>query len=922
MTMKSPETQRRLSLYILPVLIGLGGIVYAQQLDAPVWRSIALLVSVALPLFAAGNLLARFRTSTLERFIMLSGVLMLILGAAFSVSDLSDSLAEIRYMDQSVVNASRIIGMLSLFLGLFVVLFSAVRTSEGIDEITERFRLLAEHISEGFLLTTPDGVIRLVNQKALNMFGMQREDVVGRNARDVASVLKIKNIAEQIEQRADGIASEYEVVVNTDNDERVFLINGAPVFNQQRQHTLTMATVRDVTEHRKLTRRVEESARNLQQLVEEQTRKLHRSEGRLRQLLLSMNEGFLTINLNHEIHFANAQAQALLKADEERLLGSSVFNFVAGADRHRLLNLFARAVEERAGTGLRQEIELVDGKGVGQPTVIGLAYLNAQETEDRGYSLVITPVADLKRMQRQLVLRARELEQANEELRQHDRAKDSFLSNVSHELRTPLTTIQGYIELFMENTLGEITESQRNALAVMQRNAAHLLMHINEMIEFSRMQIRGIQVVYDLYNAVALAREAVLAIHPAALEKEIAVHLDIPDAPRYCWGDRDKLRQVLGILLNNAVKFTKKGGEVVLHLSVKEGGDTVLSVRDTGIGIAQEHQKQIFTRFFQVDSSKTREHEGAGIGLTIAHNIVNAHNGEITVHSALGKGAVFTVLLPNTAFITDVARDTDAVNIESRILLIAENEACHEALASVLSPTEGPVLYAPSGYQAARQLPESKVDLIIINDAPADIAGEATLRVLRNQLESCPTQVIILTSKGGDTIRGIVQENAGLQFLFKPFTAEALVDRIREMRAGESTGVAVGTDAVYSTVKHKPFVVVLDSDPGFLEWTEMALLYYNIECHCSTSSGHGIEAARAVKPVAVFIDADTPPTLGAAAMEQFKADPAVSDVPIYAMTGTGAVALEKRNGNGIAGVLRKPFPITEMAEIIRSLMAE
>ncbi len=911
------DTQRRLTFYVIPVLIGLGGVVYSQQLDSLFWRSIALIISISLPLYAGGNLLARYRTSTLERLGMLSGVLMLILGAAFSVSGLTDSLAETEYVHESVINASRIIGMLSLFLGLFVVLFSVVRAGESIDEIAERFRFLAEHISEGFILSLPDGAIILVNQKVLDMFGATRKAVVGRNARDLAFSFGLDAITDELDVRAEGVASEYEVVLQVNNQERVLLINGAPVFNQQGRHTLTMATVRDITEHRRLTQRVEQYAQGLQQLVEEQTRKLHQSEERWRQLVLSMNEGLLTLDQGHRVRFANEQAGALLKCEMSQLIGRDMFDFTDGVGHTRLLQLFARAVQETPGKGLRQEIEFIDGKGGALSAVVGVAWLNAPKESERGYSLVITPIAELKRMQHQLQMRARELERANEELRLHDRAKDSFLSNVSHELRTPLTTIQGYIEMFLDASLGDISETQRRALTVMERNAQHLLNHINEMIEFSRMQIRGIQIVINLFDARALAHEAVGAILPSAREKGLEVSLEAPESPVYAWGDRGKLDQALGVLLNNAVKFTEKGGKVTLRVAVERESCLFMAVSDTGIGIAPDYHEKIFNRFFQVDSSKTRQYEGAGIGLSIARNIVQAHGGEIQVESARGEGAAFNIRLPDAIFADEVALDENETLLGLRVLIVDESPERRKALSSFPPFDRCQPIFAANGYKGAREAVLSKADLIIINDAPADVAGETSLRVIRQQPETATTPVIVLTNEGGDVIKRTIDLQADIHFIFKPFPADVLVRRMRRIYMGTTSSVErEAIEDLYQAQKNKPFVIIVDADPGFLEWVETALGYHDIEVHCTSSPARALEAAKSLKPDAVFIDADTPPMLLNDTLAMFNADKAMGDAPIYLLTGMANAGAGANQASGVAGTLQKPFPISDMTEII------
>lgn len=909
------ETQRRVTFFVVPVLIGLGGVVYSQQLDSTFWRYVALSISLALPLYSAGNLLSRYQTSILERVGMVLGVLMLILGAAYSFSGLPAG--NDGYAGNSFINVSQVIGMLSLFLGLFVVLYAIIRTGAGIDELADRFRFLAEHISEGFILSMPDGVILHVNQQVLDMFAMTREEVIGRNARELASGFGLDTIALQFDARAEGVASEYEVVWHVGDTEHVFLINGAPIFNKQGHHTLTMATVRDITEYRRLTQRVEQYAKDLQKQVDEQTLKLHQSENRLSLLLYSMNDGFLTLDMEYRIRFVNMQGVALLKSTNESLEGKSIFDYVDKVGRSRLLNLFVRALAESAGRGLRQEVEFIDAESGTFPALAGVAYLSDPDEDKAGYSLVVTPIAELKRMQQQLVLRARELERVNEELRLHDRAKDSFLSNVTHELRTPLTTIQGYIEMFLGNNLGDISESQRHALTVMDRNARHLLNHINEMIEFSRMQIRGIQLVIDLYDAVVLARESVAAILPSSTEKRIEVVCDTPNEPLYAWGDRDKIRQLLGIFLNNAIKFTEAEGKIVVGVRKENETDIVFSVGDTGIGIDPSLHEKIFTRFFQADSSKTRKYEGAGIGLSIAQNIVQAHGGCITLESDLGKGANFTVILPGCSFIREISSETMEQARECRVLVIEENDERRGALCSFHPLDKCQVSFAPNGYIAARKLSDANPDIIIINDAPSDVAGESSLRFLRQQPGTAEVPAIVLTHEGSDFVKRSVDAEFNARFLFKPFAAEALAQLFSQITAGVSMSTTQALKELYQSPTAKPMAIVIDTDPGFLEWVDSALRYYNIEAYCTVNPMHMFESGGLIHPPdVVFIDADVPSRQIAEVFRLLHSHEQTRGKPVYMLTSMADTHVRPAMGT-VVGVLHKPFPISDMTEIIR-----
>ena len=905
------DMQRRLTFFVIPVLIGMGGVVFSQQFAGPVWRWLTVIISLALPIYAGGNLLARFHTSRIERLAMLSGVLMLILGAIFSVSGLAGAVLGDFMQFEAVAAASRIIGLGSLFLGLFVVLFSVARTGEDTAELAERFRLLAEQISEGFILSTADGTVCLVNQRMLDMFGVAREEVIGRNARDLADQFNMMPIQEQLNNRALGVASEYEVHIQVEGREKVLMFNGAPVFDRQGRHTATIATVRDMTELVMLTRRVEQYAKGLQQLVEEQTRRLQASEERFRGLLLTMNEGFLTVDANYRIRFVNARMGDLLKVPETEMTGGEIFSFVEDASRSRLLGLLARA-SERSEKTLRQEIEFIDSEGRLVPTVVAAAALPEGGEDESGHSLVVTGIADIKRMQQKLALRARELERANEELRMHDRAKDSFLSNVSHELRTPLSTIQGYVEMFGAGSLGPLSDPQTGAIKVMDRNVERLLGLINEMIEFSRMQIRGIQIVQNLFRPDAVTNEAAAAIHPDALEKQLEVSIDFTNAPAFVWADRDKIAQVFGILLNNAVKFTPRSGRIRVLVEQSGERDLVFSVADTGIGIDAAFHQRIFDRFFQVDSSKTRQYEGTGIGLSIAKNIVEAHGGAISVSSAHGEGSCFTVRLPGAVARPPGGGESLRGLERLRVLAASEREEFADALRALIGHGVAEIEWAPSGYQCVRKAAAGTTDLLLLNEASSDVLGKTTMRLFRQNPATQPIPALVLTTESESDINEVRGQWTATDFIVKPFTSERLVEVLRRLMAGagEEAG-GLGDQHPVHALKRCVFVV--DADPGLLEWMATALKYRDIGCFCTTTPHAAADMAQTLRPDAILLDGDVPPARVIDAIKVFRDCPATHVTPVYMMTGVGKPEFDRLD---VAGVLHKPLSINEITDVI------
>jgi len=230
--------------------------------------------------------------------------------------------------------------------------------------------------------------------------------------------------------------------------------------------------------------------------------------------------------------------------------------------------------------------------------------------------------------------------------------KANFLATVSHELRTPLTSIISTFELLMQNSLGELTVDQREFIETSKEQGKILSDLIDNLIDLSSLEANQIELTFAPIEMGNLALEIAEFAKKSADAKglQFALHLH-PDLPPII-GDRVKLERMLKALISNAVKFTKDGG-VKVAIRLKMHGNppqewVLISIRDTGIGIAQEDFGRIFDKFYQVDNSTTREFRGSGIGLSVCKAIVEAHHGHIWVESEVRQGATFHVLLPLT----------------------------------------------------------------------------------------------------------------------------------------------------------------------------------------------------------------------------------------------------------------------------------
>jgi signal transduction histidine kinase len=238
----------------------------------------------------------------------------------------------------------------------------------------------------------------------------------------------------------------------------------------------------------------------------------------------------------------------------------------------------------------------------------------------------------------------RELEEKSRQLEAASRHKSEFLANMSHELRTPLNAVLGYAELIQDGIYGEVPAKMKEVLERIQQNGRHLLGLINDVLDLSKIEAGQLTLSPTDYSMRELVLDVVGATEALAAEKKLALEVDVASDLPPGRGDERRLIQVLINLVSNAIKFTEAGSVGIRARA--EDGSFLVTVTDTGVGIAPEHRERIFEEFQQVDSSSTRKKGGTGLGLAIAKRIVELHGGRIWVDSTPGQGSIFTFTLP------------------------------------------------------------------------------------------------------------------------------------------------------------------------------------------------------------------------------------------------------------------------------------
>ncbi len=274
----------------------------------------------------------------------------------------------------------------------------------------------------------------------------------------------------------------------------------------------------------------------------------------------------------------------------------------------------------------------------------------------------VASVAGSAWLKRQVVLRTRELEDANREMeariaertrelavateqaRESDRLKSAFLATMSHELRTPLNSIIGFTGILLQGLPGPLNAEQAKQLGMVQESARHLLALINDVLDLSKIEAGEMLLAPAPFDPRETLAKVAGLVAPLAGKAGLDLRIECSRAPGKVWADPRRFEQVVLNLVQNAIKFTEHGSVTVS--CVREGADLRLTVSDTGIGIRPEDLGRLFRPFHQIDAGLARRREGSGLGLSICRRLVEMMGGSITVESRPGEGSAFTVRIP------------------------------------------------------------------------------------------------------------------------------------------------------------------------------------------------------------------------------------------------------------------------------------
>lgn len=279
-----------------------------------------------------------------------------------------------------------------------------------------------------------------------------------------------------------------------------------------------------------------------------------------------------------------------------------------------------------------------------------LTAVPGQSGELSGYLATAEDVTEREKSHRAMLLTVQHQRTAVERLQELERVKGDFVSTVSHELRTPITSIIGYTELLEDGLVGELSDSQREVIDRVDRNGRRLLLLVEDLLTLSQIESSALKIEPVVTDIRSVVTNAHAALEETLAKRSLDVIVSTPPEPVVHHGDPVQLERMVANLLTNAIKFTPDGGTVEVSLR-SDGEFSEIMVKDDGMGITEDDQSRLFTRFFRSTPATEQAIQGTGLGLTIVQAIVALHGGRIAVSSAYGQGTTVTVTIPRVALV-------------------------------------------------------------------------------------------------------------------------------------------------------------------------------------------------------------------------------------------------------------------------------
>ncbi|WP_321495171.1 response regulator [uncultured Desulfobacter sp.] len=706
-----------------------------------------------------------------------------------------------------------------------------------------------------------------------------------------------------------------------------------------------LSNIRNITQQlSKSQQKLSDANRLLEYRVDQRTSEILEAKTQFESLVENMGDSFVVYRYEPDgtVFYVNSSVKSVFGISREKILGADWSKIIQWSG-----DSLARA---QANT-----VKLLTGKTVFAQTERSFIHPDGRERfvrtsdhvvrDNKGNVISIDGFLEEITLSRKTEMEKRQSEEAllvaNQNLTQSvllaeemaekaksaNKAKSEFLANMSHEIRTPMNAIIGMSSLALQMDLEEKT---RNYISKVHSSAESLLGILNDILDFSKIESGKMDLEHIDFCLEDVMLNLLNVIGIKAGRKGLEVMYNVfPEIPVALAGDPMRLGQILLNLCNNAVKFTDRGGDIVVSVSMDKEGDLGnkvrlrFSVKDSGIGMSTEEQKKLFQPFSQADTSVTRKYGGTGLGLSISNQLVRMMGGRMWVESEQGAGSTFYF----TALFGKQEKQPTALRINGltslHILIVDDNDSSRDILTRQLSSCNATCDQAHSGEAALTMLKQmdehDPYDLVLMDWRMPGLDGIETARLIQNEtrLAHLPT-IIMISAYDRLQIHKAVKDLKLAGFLAKPIMPSTLHNAIlRAMghKTIESDLSANSPEKVTTAIdKLRGARVLLVEDNEINQELAMELLVnHGIQVDCAFNGQQALERLGQQHYDGVLMDCQMPVMDGYTATQKIRQNPGFKKLPIIAMTAHAMVGdRQKTLDAGMNDYISKPLNVGRM----------
>jgi len=522
------------------------------------------------------------------------------------------------------------------------------KTYDALVMVENKYQNLYDNSPDLIRTIDLNGIIVNCNKSYGKNLGYTKEEILQGSIFKHTAERSHADLQKGIEEwKESGVISNIEIwLKRKDGSTFPTLFSGNSLFDEKGKLMGRTVAFRDISDIYAARERIDQDQKKINQQYDDLKKAnflLTATEKKFRSLYDTSPDLMRTIDTKGVITDCNDAYATNLGYTKQQILGMSIFDHTAEESLAPMKETFD---SWKSGSSItNKEVWMKRKDGTVFPALLSATTFYEKDGEMRS-NTIIKDITELYNARQKIQENESRIREQYEQLRKTDKSKEEFLTMITHELKTPLVPIQGYVDILLTDTFGKLTDAQRQRLEIIKLNSRTLSKLMTDLLDVQKIEIGQLRISKTRHSLADILSHVVENMKPTLEKYHITISTQLqPDL--FCMCDSMRIEQVIHNLINNAIDFCpKENGKITIKLH-DDGKNAKIIVKDNGVGISKNKLEQIFVKFYQIDTSVTREHGGSGLGLVVCKGIAEAHGGKIWAESeGTGKGAEINILLP------------------------------------------------------------------------------------------------------------------------------------------------------------------------------------------------------------------------------------------------------------------------------------